>query len=137
MNYRRSFPSNDSLPTGCPIVSNSRAAYFRQRYANLWLFARLRGVYEPLGVLFMSVWLSYSTWDTAQHHMLEAACLGSMLGASFLVTLFLLLMGLVAGGRWREMPRSLSWALVQKLEMVSDTARVQRHTPETTWSSKP
>ena len=87
------------------MVSNSRAAYFRQRYANLWLFARLRGVYEPAAFLLMSVWLSYSSWETAQHHFLEAAILGSILGASFLVTLFLLLMGLVAGGRWRAKRR--------------------------------
>ena len=92
----------------------------RERYAKLWWFARTRGVYEPLAILFMSLWLSYSTWDTARHHLMEAAVLGALLGASFLLALFLMLMGLIAGGRWREMPRALSWSLVQKLEMVSE-----------------
>ena len=41
-----------------PIAPRLRD-YFRQRYADLWLLARLRGCYEPLAVLFMSVWLAY------------------------------------------------------------------------------
>ena len=82
-----------------------RAAYFRQRYARLWLFARVRGAYEPLAVLFACLWLSYSTWDTAQRHLTQAAILGAILGANFLLAVFLLTMGLAVGGRWREMPR--------------------------------
>ena len=77
---------------------------------------------DPLPPFFFA----YSSWTTAQHHMAEAALLGSILGASFLLTAFLTAMGLTFGGRWREMPAGLSWAVVQKLEMVSDMARLQK-----------
>ena len=134
-------PPSPTLPDGCPISSHSRAAYFRQRYANLWLFARLRGCYEPAAILFICVWLNYKFLrgdTTARRHMTETVVLGTILGISFLFTLFLLLMGLAVGGRWREMPQSLSWSVVQKLEMVSATARAQRHMKygSTTWPSK-
>lgn len=88
----------------------------------------MRGAYEPLAVLFACLWLSYSTWDTAQRHLTEAAILGAILGASFLVAVFLLAMGLIFGGRWREMPRGLSWPLVQKLEMVGRRTNGRRVT---------
>ena len=67
----------------------------------------------------MSVWLSYSTWETAKHHMTEAAILGSFLGTSFLVALFQTVMGLTFGGRWRSMPVNVSMSFYQKLAMVS------------------
>ena len=76
---------------------------------------------DPLPPFFFA----YSSWTTAQHHMAEAALLGSILGASFLLTAFLTAMGLTFGGRWREMPAGLSWAVVQKLEMVSVIALSQ------------
>ena len=66
----------------------------------------------------MSAWLSYSTWETARFHMTEAAILGSFLGTSFLVALFQIVMGLTFGGRWRELPRAVSWSFYQKLGMV-------------------
>ena len=103
----------------CCVVDLCRTAYIRLRYADFWLRARLRGVYEPLAILFMSLWLTYSTWDTAQNHLTEAAVLGSILAASFLVALFLAVMGLAVGGAWREMPAGISWPVLQKLEMVS------------------
>ena len=87
----------------------------------MWLPARIRGVYEPVAVLLMSIWLSYSSWTTAQHHMTEAACLGAILGGSFLVALFLTVMGLTFGGRWREIPPGMSWSFYQKLAVVRYT----------------
>ena len=115
-----------------PII---RVAFFRRRYADLWLRARVRGVYEPLAILFMSLWLSYSTWDVAQQHLTEAAVLGSILAASFLVALFQLLTGLAFGGAWREMPAGISWPVLQKLEMVSDVF-LHRRTTEWAWKYK-
>ena len=115
-----------------PII---RVAFFRRRYADLWLRARVRGIYEPLAILFMSLWLSYSTWDAAQQHLTEAAVLGSILAASFLVALFLASMGLIFGGAWREMPDGISWPVLQKLEMVRDVF-AHRHTIECAWKDE-
>ena len=95
----------------------SRAAFLRDRYAKLWILSRVRACYEPLGILFMALWLGYSSWDTARHHLAAAAVLGAILGANFLLALSMMGMGLLVGGQWREMP-GLSWSLVQKLEMV-------------------
>ena len=120
-------------PYGCPIVSCFREDFFRHRYAYLWLPARIRGCYEPLSILFMSIWVSYNTWGSAKHHMTEAAVLGAILGASFLVALFQTCMGLTFGGRWRRMPRGVSWSLFQKLAMVRHiTTRV--YISEKVWS---
>ena len=77
----------------------------------------------------MSIWLSYSTWETAQHHLTEAAALGAVLAAGFLLALFQLLMGLIVGGRWRQMPTGWSWSFTQKIAMVSNrgSGRTRMH----------
>ena len=66
----------------------------------------------------MGVGLAYSTWETAQHHLVEAASLGAILGASFLQALFVTVLGLAFGGRYRALPRGMSWSFYQKLAMV-------------------
>ena len=96
-------------------------AYFRQRYAKLWLVTWLRGAYEPVAILAMSIWLSYSSWETAQYHLIEAAILGSILGLSFLQAVAQLSAGLLLGGRWRGIPSGMRWSTFQKFIMVSDT----------------
>ena len=132
-NIMRKFSSAHAVPSAPPPLVDEptpsraldagtpdafEADYTNERYARLWLLARVRGCYDPLAVLFVSLFLSYSTWDTAQHHLIEAAVLGTLLSASFLMMLVITLVGLIIGGRWRRMPQGLSWSFGQKLEMV-------------------
>ena len=49
---------------------------------------------------------------------MQAIILGSLLGASFCLTALALCTGLSLGGAWRELPRGLSWEVVQLMEMA-------------------
>ena len=97
-----------------------RPAYFCQRYAQLWLRARIRAVYEPLSVFVVCVWLSYGAGgnDTLEH-IAEAAVFGAFLAASFAIAVASLTIGLWLGWSWREMPPpGVPWFWLQKMEML-------------------
>ena len=59
--------------------------------------------------------MSYGSWV---QHPTKAIILGSLLAGSWAVATALLVVGLVLGGAWREMPRSYSWEVVQVMEML-------------------
>ena len=84
----------------------------------MWLPTRLVRVAEPLIVAVVCAWLAYGSMEKAKTQAVAAAVMGSLLGGSFLVAAALLAAGLVWGGAWRELPTSLSWSIMQKLEVL-------------------
>ena len=55
----KAFTPPNPLPS--PIVRSP--AYYRRRFADLWLASRIRGVYEPVAVAVTCVWLTYGAQE--------------------------------------------------------------------------
>ena len=96
-----------------------RPAYTRHNYANMWLATHLWRVIEPSTVLVVSIWLAYGSWERAKNQSTAAAVLGALVVVNVTSSAFLLTAGLVWGGAWRELPKSLSWPLVQMMVTMS------------------
>ena len=106
----------NASPNPSPSNLISRTAFVRYRYKSMWLSTRIIRTVEPLTVAAVCAWLFYGSREFAEGERVASAVIGFMLGASFLLSAFLLAAGLVWGGAWRELPTSLSWPIMHKLE---------------------
>ena len=95
-----------------------RPAFTRYRYRTMWWSTRLMRVSDPFNVAVVCAWLAYGSWERAKHEAVAAAVMGALLGASFVVAAVLLAAGLVWGGAWWELPTSVPWPIMQKLEAL-------------------
>ena len=116
-------PATRESPLGGPFLilsfSFRSPEYLRYRYRMLWLPSRAMRVLEPLSVAVVCAWLAYGAgWKLAADRATEAAVFGALLFTNFLAAAFLMAMGLVRGGAWREMPTILNLTLLQALELL-------------------
>ena len=100
-------------------LARSRA-YYRRRFADLWLASRIRAVYEPVAVTATCMWLTYGAPGQYTNFSAPAFIVFNvLLGVSFLASVAQLALGLAWGGVYRELPGWLPWPVAQKLEMFA------------------
>ena len=101
---------------GQPVPPDDET-YLDSRYADLWLLARLRGIYEPCAAAVVCMWVAWTVPGAALRHLTDAAVFGALLVLSFFTAAALLAWGILWPGS-RRPSRRLPWWASQTLEML-------------------